>query len=239
MNIVIDYGNSSAKVGIFNEHQLIQKQVFADPAVLKTFLQTFEAAHILISSVSQPAETVASWAVHTTHRYILDRTLPLPITNGYATPATLGVDRIAAACGACALFPNTSCLALDAGTCITYEFIDASGRYHGGGIAPGLTMRLEAMHTFTARLPRVAITDNPPLIGNSTETCMQSGAIHGMACEMDGVIARYRAQYPDLQALLCGGDGPFFENKLKEPIFASPDLVLIGLNRILQHNLKQ
>jgi len=237
MNIVVDYGNSSAKVGIFNEHKLIQRQVFADPAALKAFLGSTEAAHILISSVSQPAADVASWASHATHRYILDRALPLPIVNGYATPATLGVDRIAAACGAWALFPGTHSLTLDAGTCITYEFTDASGRYHGGGIAPGLNMRFEAMHAFTARLPRVHPIENPPLIGNSTETCMQSGAIHGMAREMDGIIASYRAEYPGLQAILCGGDGPFFENKLKEPIFASPDLVLIGLNRILQHNL--
>ncbi len=237
MNIVVDYGNSSAKVGIFNEHKLIQRQVFADPAALKAFLGNTEAAHIIISSVSQPAADVVSWASHATRRYILDRSLPLPIINGYATPATLGVDRIAAACGAWALFPNTHSLTLDAGTCITYEFIDASGRYHGGGIAPGLNMRFEAMHTFTARLPRIHPIENPPLIGNSTETCMQSGAIHGMAREMDGIIASYRAEYPGLQAILCGGDGPFFENKLKEPIFASPDLVLIGLNRILQHNL--
>jgi type III pantothenate kinase len=237
MNIVVDYGNSSAKVGIFSEHKLIERHVFHDPAALKAFLESKDAAHILISSVSQPAADVASWASHATRRYILDRTLPLPIINGYATPATLGVDRIAAACGAWALFPHTPSLTLDAGTCITYEFIDASGRYHGGGIAPGLNMRFEAMHAFTARLPRVHITENPPLIGNSTETCMQSGAIHGMAREMDGIIASYRAEYSGLQAILCGGDGPFFENKLKEPIFASPDLVLIGLNHILQHNL--
>lgn len=238
MNIVVDYGNSSAKVGIFNEHKLTHKHVFTNAENLKTFLHGFTATHILISSVSQPAAEVAGWAVLAQHKYILDRTLPLPVINRYATPATLGVDRIAAACGAWELFPATNCLVMDAGTCITYEFIDHTGQYHGGGISPGLTMRFEAMHTLTARLPRVHPTDNPPLIGNSTETCMQSGAVHGMMQEMDGIIRKYKEQFPGLKAILCGGDGPFFENKLKEPIFASPDLVLIGLNSILKHNTK-
>jgi type III pantothenate kinase len=115
--------------------------------------------------------------------------------------------------------------------------VESGGIYLGGGISPGLAMRFKAMHTFTARLPLVTPVDTPELIGTTTTACMQSGAIWGMIEEIDGVVARYREKYPDLQVILCGGDAPFFENKLKASIFASPEIVLIGLNSILSHNV--
>jgi type III pantothenate kinase len=164
--------------------------------------------------------------------------LPLPIKILYATPQTLGVDRIAGSCGALQLFPGKNTLVIDAGTCITYDFTDSSKQYYGGSISPGLKMRFQAVHTFTARLPLVSPAENPELIGNSTETSIQSGIVNGTVAEIDGIIDRYRQKYPDLQVILCGGDGPFFENKLKASIFASPDLVLIGLNSVLIHNVR-
>src|SRR5690606_13620294 len=112
----------------------------------------------------------------------------------------------------------------DAGTCITYDFTDSDRQYYGGGISPGLKMRFQAVHTFTARLPLVIPAENPELVGNSTETSIQSGIVNGILAEIDGIISRYRQKYPDLQVILCGGDAPFFENKLKASIFASPDL---------------
>jgi type III pantothenate kinase len=238
MNIAVDYGNSSAKVGIFNQHLLVEKFVFQEEGQLKTFLQNFPADHFILSSVNTDAQLVSSWT-KAKKKFILHHTLPLPITNLYATPQTLGVDRIAAVCGAQQIFPQTNCLVIDAGTCITYDFLDDAGRYHGGSISPGLMMRFEAMHTFTARLPLVMPSDDPVLIGNSTETCMQSGAVLGFIEEIEGIIRRYSEKFDDLKVILCGGDTPFFENKLKASIFASPELVLSGLNSILVYNVSR
>ncbi|HEY9047008.1 MAG TPA: type III pantothenate kinase [Ohtaekwangia sp.] len=238
MNIVVDYGNSSAKVGIFDQRTLKEKHVFRSEVELKDFLQNFPADHFIISSVNTDAKTVSEWT-SAKKKFILRHTLPLPVQNLYATPHTLGVDRIAGVCGAQILYPATNCLVIDAGTCITYDFLDSEARYHGGSISPGLKMRFEAMHTFTARLPLVQVTENPPLTGNSTETCMQSGAIHGLTEEIDGIIRRYSEKFSGLVVILCGGDTAFFENRLKASIFAVPELVLSGLNSILLYNVSR
>ncbi|HEU5291741.1 MAG TPA: type III pantothenate kinase [Cyclobacteriaceae bacterium] len=237
MNLVVDYGNSSAKVAIFNHLNLIEKHTFLEMNELKSFLQHSAAENLIVSSVTKEADQITEWAVNAKQKFILSHTLPLPVTLLYKTPHTLGVDRIAGACGALQLFPGFSSLVIDAGSCITYDFIDATGNYHGGGISPGLMMRFKAVHTFTARLPLINPTENPELIGNSTESSIQSGVIYGLAAEIDGIITRYRSQFPDLKVILCGGDTLFFENKLKDSIFASPDLVLIGLNSVLIHNV--
>jgi type III pantothenate kinase len=238
MNIVVDYGNSSAKVGIFEGHQIVRQEVFPSEPELKKFLENFSADHIIISSVAKDAALVSSWATQTKNKFILSPSLPLPIQNRYATPATLGVDRIAGVCGARQRYPESNCLVIDSGTCITYDFVDEQGNFLGGGISPGLRMRFKAVHTFTARLPLVEIVELPSLIGNSTETCIQSGVIHGIVAEMNGIIDQYREKYEGLKVILCGGDTRFFENKLKGFIFAVPELVLSGLNSILLHNVR-
>jgi type III pantothenate kinase len=238
MNIVVDYGNSSAKVGIFEGAVLKEKHIFREEDALQHFLQNFPAVHFIISSVNKDAARISGWT-HAAQKFVLHHTLPLPIRNLYATPHTLGVDRLAGVCGAQQMFPGTHCLVIDAGTCITYDFLDRAGAYHGGSISPGLNMRFEAMHTFTARLPLVQVSEAVELIGNSTETCLQSGVVHGLIEEIDGIIRRYQEKFEGLRVILCGGDALFFENKLKASIFASPELVLSGLNSILIHNVSR
>ncbi|HTF17715.1 MAG TPA: type III pantothenate kinase [Chryseolinea sp.] len=238
MNIAIDYGNSSAKLGIFDGRELVEHRVFPSPDELRHFLQNFSGECLIISSVSMDAAEVSSWANKVKTRFILNSALPLPIKNQYATPETLGVDRIAGVCGAQALFPHTPSLVIDAGTCITYDILDGDGNFLGGGISPGLRMRFQAVHTFTKRLPLVEPADKAPLIGDSTESCIQSGVGNGLVAEMGGIVAQYSSQFPDLRVILTGGDARFFENKLKEPIFAVPELVLSGLNSILIHNAR-
>jgi type III pantothenate kinase len=236
MNLVVDYGNSSAKVGIFNQQNLIEKFTFTTAEDLHQFLHQSSAENILVSSVKTDAHEIASWATHSKNKFILHHTLPLPIQNCYATPSTLGVDRLAGVCGGQQLFPGSHCLVIDAGTCITYDFIDRDKNYLGGSISPGLTMRFKAVHTFTAKLPLISPAEDVKLVGNSTETCIQSGVIHGLIAEINGIIDLYRMKFEGLRVILCGGDARFFENKLKASIFASPELVLVGLNSILIYN---
>jgi type III pantothenate kinase len=236
VNLAVDYGNSSAKVAIFDQHELQERHTFAHRDDLKSFLEKTSAENFIISSVTAEAEAVSRWS-KARNKFVLSHTLPLPVKILYATPQTLGVDRLAASCGAVQLFPGKNTLVIDAGTCITYDFTDSSKQYYGGSISPGLKMRFQAVHTFTARLPLVNPAENPELIGNSTETSIQSGIVNGILAEIDGIIGRYKQKSPDLQVILCGGDGPFFENNLKASIFASPDLVLIGLNSVLIHNV--
>lgn len=237
MNVVIDAGNTTTKVGIFDAYTLTEKYTFASLADVENFLIQLKADNILISSVNVPAPVFARWVQARNQIYFLSHLLPLPIKNMYATPETLGVDRLAGACGAHHLFPRENCLVIDSGTCITYDFLDEQGVYHGGSIAPGINMRFQAMHHFTARLPLAEPADDPPLMGNNTIACMQSGVINGVIAEMNGLIDRYREKYSGLKIILCGGDIRFFEKNLKASIFAFPDLVLSGLNSILIYNV--
>ena len=239
MNIAIDYGNSSAKVGLFSGRELVEHRIFSEAAALKAFLQNFSGEYLIISSVSMDAEEVSSWARNIDTRFILNPSLPLPIANRYATPETLGVDRIAGVCGAQSVFPDSPCLVIDCGTCITFDILDATGSFLGGAISPGLRMRFRAVHTFTKQLPLIEPANGEvPLIGDSTASCISSGVVHGVVAEIDGIVAQYQARFPDLKVILTGGDARFFENRLKASIFAVPELVLSGLNSILIHNAR-
>src|SRR5687768_17385862 len=137
MNLVIDSGNSAAKVGIFNHQKLIEKFTFLTQEELQQFILDTSFENLIISSVKADADLIASWGTKASKHFILGKGLPLPIKNLYKTPDTLGMDRLAAVCGAHHLFPTRNCLVIDAGTCITYEFKDQTGNYQGGSISPG------------------------------------------------------------------------------------------------------
>ena len=237
MNLVIDFGNTRIKAALFSGTKLHEKFLFGTSQQLKNFLEKERFEHSIVSSVSESTEEVLSWINCLGKKLLLSIHLPLPINILYATPATLGVDRIAAVCGAIEIFPQQNCLVVDAGTCINYEFLDAALNYHGGAISPGIQMRFDAMHKFTARLPLIKEFNKTELVGNSTESCMTSGVVNGVLAEVNGIIEQYAQKFPDLGVILCGGDAYFFENNLKQPIFAAPDLVLHGLNRILEYNV--
>ena len=238
MNLVVDYGNSRIKAGIFSGDALVENRFFTSRQELTTWLAEKKFDHAIVSSVSQAPGELMERIPADGKKLIMGHQLSLPVRNQYTTPTTLGVDRLAAACGAAAMRPQQDCLVIDLGTCINYELVDARGNYLGGGISPGVSMRFEAMHTFTARLPMVQPgKEEVGLIGSTTEACMQSGVMLGIASEIDGIIDRYKKIYPSLGVILCGGDAHFFENSLKQSIFVAPNLVLIGLNRILLHNV--
>lgn len=236
MNLVVDSGNTRFKVGVFNGTALVMKEHFVHPAALKEFMIKNSFDHVLVSSVNHDPQEILTWSSTQGKKIVLTSSLAFPIVVSYATPDTLGVDRIAAACGALELFPEQDCLVVDAGTCINYEFINHNKFYQGGGISPGIAMRFEAMHTFTSRLPLVKPVNEARLIGDSTESCMQSGVMNGVLAEVDGIIEKYKGLFPKVKVILCGGSYSFFENRLKHPIFVAPDLVLTGLNRILRYH---
>jgi type III pantothenate kinase len=161
---------------------------------------------------------------------------PVPFTNRYKSPVTLGKDRIAAVAGAVSQFPGRNVLVIDAGTCITYDFINDRGEYFGGAISPGIRMRFKAMNTFTGKLPLIEPEEFDGFIGTTTGESMQSGVYNGISAEINGFITQYMDNFDDLVVIITGGDHQFLHNKLKISIFAAPDLVLLGLNEIFDYN---
>jgi type III pantothenate kinase len=170
---------------------------------------------------------------------LLDRHLKLPFTINYQTIETLGVDRLALVAAAANTYPNQNVLTIDAGTCITYDFLSDTNNYLGGSISPGLRMRYTALHQQTAKLPKLSPEYPVNITGNSTNQAIHSGVVMGLIYELDGVISDYMANYQKLTVVLTGGDTNFLAEKLKSVIFANPNFLLQGLNNILNFNLQE
>jgi len=240
MNLCIDQGNSRTKVGLFNHNELIEDFCYEQfgEKELQVILEKFSIQSCIISSVlAENTALVEELRIQVRDFIELTHTTPVPVENDYATPETLGKDRLAAIVGAAYLKPNRDILVIDAGTAITYDFITASGHFLGGNIAPGLTLRLRSLHEFTQKLPVVSPKTESPLLGNSTESAILSGALYGIVFEIDGYIDALKIKYPQLSTFLTGGSTFYFDTKLKNAIFAERNLVLIGLNRILLYNV--
>lgn len=166
----------------------------------------------------------------------IDHQWPFPVENRYRTQRTLGTDRLVGVVAAHVQCPGKPVLVIDVGTAITYDVANAQGAYLGGGIAAGLSMRFDALHHFTARLPRVDLSEDIPLIGDSTEHSIQAGVWHGVMAEVEGMVYRYRqALGPDLHVFLTGGDAARFEKQLSCFTFADQHLILKGILYLLTH----
>ena len=242
MNLCIDQGNSRTKIAVFDRNNMVYEAAFDQTECehkINGILHDFQVESAILSSVVHDNAALEQLLRQTCEHFIsLSHLTPLPIRNTYRTPGTLGKDRLAAVVGAAFLQPDTDILVIDAGTAVTYDFIDASGVYHGGNIAPGVEMRLKALHTFTQKLPLVKIDTNVDFLGKDTQSAIQAGVLYGVVLEIDGYIERLMLKYPKLSVFLTGGSAVLFDNKLKSRIFADKNLVLTGLNRILQHNVK-
>jgi type III pantothenate kinase len=235
-NLVIDIGNSRIKSALFEEDRLLASPVFDRLEAAVELWASLDFQRCLVSSVAiKEAELRAKLPFDFV---FLHAGSPIPLINGYATPTTLGLDRIAAAVGAWHLAKEKPALAIDLGTCITYDLVDDKGVYRGGAISPGLKMRAKAMHTFTTSLPEISLT-TPPItqLGDSTGACLQVGIWSGIRFEMEGFIATYRENFPEISVYLCGGDAESFDSFAKDHIFVVPNLVLLGLNCILNHHV--
>jgi type III pantothenate kinase len=236
LDIAVDIGNTRIKYGLFEQGQLVGQGRAQHAEQLLEDVKLLSIRHAIVASVARPELELGARLAPAGLLLELNHTTPLPIRNLYRTPQTLGADRLASVVGAAYLFSGQDCLVIDSGTCITYDLIDQDGQYHGGSISPGIDMKFKALHTFTGRLPLIERKGESPLTGQNTQEALQSGVMVGTVAEVQGIIHLYRQRYPSLTVVLCGGDAAFFETKLKAPIFAIPELVLIGLHRILIHN---
>ena len=240
MHLVLDIGNSRVKAATFaGDHLQGRAQWQGHPwEEVVRWAYNQNATAIILSSVAVVPPSVVE-ALQQRARFVeLTHTTPLPFRNAYGTPETLGKDRLAAAAGARHFFPDRHCVVVDAGTCMTCDLLTAEGVFLGGNISPGWHMRLEAMHAFTARLPRLEATAPASWYGRTTAEAMQAGAAFGMVWEVEGFVRRAEALLGSVQVVATGGDTGLFARYWKTEIVANPDLVLIGLNQILKHNVE-
>lgn len=248
MFLVIDQGNSFTKIAVFDAGELYELQNFNnhpdDQLIdgIKIFISSLEPKKInsgIFSTVARSSKFLQDFLKSITFILEMSEQCKLPVKNAYGTPETLGNDRIASVVAATNMFPHENILCIDAGTCITYDFVNNQSEYLGGGISPGIQMRLKALHTFTGKLPLVSLKPEVELIGNTTESSILSGVLNGIKAELEGIIQRYLRENPGLKIILTGGDAIYFDKKVKSNIFAVPNLVLMGLKDILQYNVER
>jgi type III pantothenate kinase len=245
--LALDLGNTALKYGVFTQAGLQENGTLTVPSQLGELWQRFQPQHAILASVAAD-ENAQPWLSQLSA--VLSQVLPLrpgftpvPLAVAYATPHTLGADRLAGAVGASYLRPGQPTLVVDAGTALKLDLITADGTYQGGSIAPGLRMRLQALHTFTGRLPLLELpepTEAVQLIGNSTSSSMLSGVLNGVVMEITGLVAEYQQRYPGLGLVLTGGDALQLQPRLGPAlglIFVIPELVLVGLDQILRYNV--
>ncbi|MEO8772879.1 MAG: type III pantothenate kinase [Gelidibacter sp.] len=240
MNLIVDVGNTLVKIAVFQEDKLLEKMVVEVSAFEKTNEKIFkeypEIEKSILASVGRLPKEVIINLEKQVKVLILDSNLKFPFHNRYATPNTLGVDRMALVAASVKHYPSNNVLIIDAGSCITYDFITDHNDYLGGAISPGIRLRYKSLHNFTANLPLLDTQMPKSIIGDSTSAAIHSGVMHGIIKEIDGIIDEYRENYLDLTIILTGGDANFLSKQLKNSIFANSNFLLEGLNFILEYN---
>ncbi len=239
MTLAIDIGNTRTKAALFEENRLLKTFVIEKidwkKSIATILHENTKITTIVVSSVGNVTKKdFEEWE----NRYevvFLDVHSKFPFTNLYQTPNTLGIDRMLVASGAVLQHPNRNRLVIDAGTCITYDFVNASNEYLGGAISPGIHLRYEALHTFTAKLPLLTMEHPNYFIGNDTKTAIHSGVINGVLNEIKGFITAYEEEYSNFIIILTGGDSEFLANRLKNTIFANPNFLLESLYETYQY----
>ncbi|WP_299213183.1 type III pantothenate kinase [uncultured Dokdonia sp.] len=237
MQLIIDVGNTRVKVAVFDDDIMIAKKAVALPQFIESlgaFIAEYPIKKAIISSVGRLSQEQSRSVQLRFPTILLSHNTPLPFVNDYATPETLGVDRMALVAAFAKAYPEKNGLIIDAGTCITYDFINAAGHYKGGAISPGIQLRYQALHNLTANLPLLDVDMPETIVGNSTETAIHSGVMVGVIKEMDGIIDQYKSDFNVDTVILTGGDAEILSKRLKNSIFAHSNFLMEGLNYILR-----
>ena len=241
MNLIIDIGNTVAKLAVFDGDELIEVLRGSNHSLdcMRILCNKYKIDRCIIASVITLSNTIKRQLAAVTFPVLeLNYKTPVPVTNNYKTPETLGMDRLAAVVGANYIKPQRNLLVIDAGTALTFEFIDEKAQYWGGNISPGIYTRFKALSACCDKLPLIEKNGETPEFGFNTETAIRTGVIKGIEFEIAGYISQMQKKYPDLLVFLTGGDKFSFDTNLKSIICADRFLVLKGLNRILNYNVK-
>jgi type III pantothenate kinase len=242
MILAVDVGNTRIKAAVFEGNTLLESFVFLKTTLEKSIQNILEkykkTTHLVVASVSDVEKQAFIGFKDVVNIHFVSQTDSFPFVNCYETPQTLGIDRMVLAAGATLQYPNQNRLVIDAGTCVTYDFIDENDNYLGGAISPGLRLRYESLHNFTAKLPLLTLEKPKHFIGNSTSESIHSGVVNGLVYEIDGFIDEIKGQYSKFIIILTGGDTVFLAKRLKNTIFANSNFLLESLNQTFQYKIK-
>lgn len=238
ITLCFDFGNTRLKYAVFDNREMLYEKVLGDasPENIQELVQSVKPGKSILSSVIDHDKKIEAVLSAGSKFHLLNNTTRLPFTTPVSKPETIGADRLAICAAAVEFFPGKHNLVIGLGTCITYNFVNKQNQFLGGGISPGMEMRLKSLRDYTAKLPLVKADWNFPLVGYDTRTNITSGVILGMAKEIDGIIDAYSERYSNFNVLLTGGDSAYFAQLLKNKIFADSHLIYKGLYAISEYN---
>lgn len=241
MNLAIDIGNTRTKVAVYENNIISDIEIFEQinfrKKIQNLISNCVQKPNIILTSVKNFNQEDEKWLTENSNLTIINSKTPLPFINKYGTPETLGIDRRVLATGATLKFPKQNRLIIDAGTCITYDFVNATDEYLGGAISPGINLKYKSLNDYTDKLPLLSLNENHPIIGNSTNDSIHSGVINATLLEIDGFINSYTNDFQNLTIILTGGDAEFLAKRLKNTIFANPNFLLESLIMLYQYKI--
>lgn len=242
MILTIDVGNTRIKGAVFESDILLEQFVFEKKELEKkivTILEKYKiVGFLVVSSVGNLEKQNFLVFENRVKVHFVTHNDVFPFDNKYETPHTLGIDRMVLAAGAVLKFPRQNRLVIDAGTCVTFDYIDDQDNYLGGAITPGLNLRYKVLNDYTSKLPLLALGSPKGVIGGSTAESIHSGVVNGLVYEIDGFIEKYKQLSLNFIIILTGGDTDFLAKRLKNTIFANSNFLLESLNQTFQYKIK-
>tara|TARA_B100000780_G_scaffold208889_1_gene148981 strand:- start:636 stop:1358 length:723 start_codon:yes stop_codon:yes gene_type:complete len=238
MNLTLDIGNTQSKLAVFN-NSLVFVKTFNSKFIIDeidNFLLLYpDIKNLIVCSVTDINLNLEKYNFNNVH--FVSANSNIPFENLYLSKNLLGNDRIALVSSASISYPGKNVLVIDAGSCITYDFINDKNQYLGGAISPGLKMRYKSLNEFTSKLPLVSVESLDKLIGNQTIDSINVGVVNGLVFEIEGFVRQYLSEYDNLTVILTGGNSVFLSNQLKISIFANQNFLLEGLNNLIKLNI--
>ena len=239
MILAIDIGNTRVKYAVFKQDTILKLRVSEQNSFRKEIEKILsdypKISDFMVSSVGKLSENDFLWVKKSIKIHFVSHNFKFPFINKYETPKTLGIDRMILASGASLKYPNQNKLIIDAGTAITYDFVDENNHYFGGAISAGIHLRYKALHNYTAKLPLLEKSDEDFFIGKTTSESIHSGVINGVLFEIEGFISELRKKYDNFIIILTGGDTDFLAKRLKNTIFANSNFLMESLNDLYQY----
>ena len=238
MNLTLDIGNTQSKLAVFN-NSLVVVKIFDSEFIIDEiddFLLLYPSIkNLIVCSVTDITLNLEKYNFNNVH--FVSSNSNIPFENLYLSKDSLGNDRIALVSSASISYPGKNVLIIDAGSCITYDFINDKNQYLGGAISPGLNMRYKSLNEFTSKLPLLSLESSDKLIANQTIDSINVGVANGVVFEIEGFVRQYLSEYDNLTVILTGGNSDFLSNQLKISIFANQNFLLEGLNNLIKLNI--
>ena len=242
MILTIDVGNTRIKGAVFEEDTLLELFLFEKNKLhknIENILKKYQTCiYLVVASVGAIEKEAFSAFAKNINVHFVSHDDIFPFENRYETPKTLGIDRMVLAAGAVFKHPKQNRLVIDAGTCVTYDYINAEDQYFGGAISPGLQLRYKTLNDYTSKLPLLTLNEPKSYIGSNTTESIHSGVVNGLVYEIEGFIAKYQEIDPNFIIILTGGDTDFLAKRLKNTIFANSNFLLESLNQTFQYKIK-